>query len=122
MAPGKNLTELLPAKRSFAERLRDYRQRRGLSQNQLARRSGIDFAYVNRLEGGQRIHPAREVVLSLARELELTYLEREVFLWSAGLSPEEDWQTRAQIAEACLSKTQVELGEYVRALRTHHEG
>ena len=74
----------------FGPLLRDYRVRVGLSQNQLARRAGIDPAYVNRLErsGPDGGVPRRRVVLSLAVALELGPVDRERLLIAAGLCPE----------------------------------
>lgn len=74
----------------FGPLLRDYRVRVGLSQNQLARRAGIDPAYVNRLErsGPDGGVPRRRIVLSLAAALELGPVDRERLLIAAGLCPE----------------------------------
>ena len=74
----------------FGPLVREYRVRVGLSQNQLARRAGIDPAYVNRLErsGPDGGVPRRRVVLSLAAALELGPVDRERLLIAAGLCPE----------------------------------
>lgn len=75
----------------FGSILRRLRIRAGLSQNQLARHSGIDPAYVNRLERGTAgigSTPSRRVVLSLWRTLETTAENREQMLVAAGLCPE----------------------------------
>ena len=78
------------AEGGFGPLLRDYRVRLGLSQNQLARRAGIDPAYVNRLErsGPEGGVPRRRVVLGLAAALELGPVDRERLLIAAGLCPE----------------------------------
>ena len=46
----------------FADLLRHYRERAGLSQVRLAQLVGIDHSYLSRLESGRR-HPTRGVVL-----------------------------------------------------------
>lgn len=74
----------------FGPLVREYRVRVGLSQNGLARRAGIDPAYVNRLErsGPDGGVPRRRVVLGLAAALELGPVDRERLLIAAGLCPE----------------------------------
>lgn len=87
----------------FGVLLRRLRVERGLSQNELARRAGVDPAYVNRLErAGPGPNIGRQIVLSLAEALEMSYAERDRLLFVAGLAPETDWQTRAEDAEAAL--------------------
>ena len=57
----------------FGALLRSLRVRSGLSQNQLARRAGVDPAYVNRLERASPTSsslPSRKVVLALADTLD----------------------------------------------------
>ncbi len=78
------------AEGGFGPLVREYRVRVGLSQNQLARRAGIDPAYVNRLErsGPDGGVPRRRVVLGLAAALELGPVDRERLLIAAGLCPE----------------------------------
>jgi transcriptional regulator with XRE-family HTH domain len=103
---------------SLGPMLRRLRIRAGLSQNALARTAGVDPAYVNRLEAGRTTHdpgarhpaidrmpsPRRGVVLSLAITLSLSDPETDRFLFAAGLAPAEDWQTRAEFAEARLER------------------
>lgn len=75
----------------FGALLRSLRVRSGLSQNQLARRSGVDPAYVNRLERaspGSSSLPSRKVVLALAETLEAGPVDVERLLVAAGLCPE----------------------------------
>lgn len=95
----------------FAQMLKRLRTEAGLSQNQLAKRAGIDTAYVNRLErdrfsaGCTHPHaPARAVVVALAGALGLGADAADRLLYSAGLSPAEDWQLRAYAAEARLAE------------------
>ncbi|MFN8634649.1 MAG: helix-turn-helix transcriptional regulator [Chloroflexota bacterium] len=75
----------------FGALLRSLRVRMGLSQNQLARRAGVDPAYVNRLErasAGSSSLPSRKVVLSLAESVEAGPVDVERLLVAAGLCPE----------------------------------
>jgi transcriptional regulator with XRE-family HTH domain len=76
---------------SFGQLLRDLRLRVGISQNALARRAGIDVAYINRLERVRQSHsglPSRRVVLALAYAAEASRLDSERLLIAAGLCPD----------------------------------
>src|SRR4051795_7655816 len=75
----------------FGALLRALRVRIGLSQNQLARRAGVDPAYVNRLERAAPSSsslPSRKVVLALAEAVEAGPVDVERLLVAAGLCPE----------------------------------
>jgi transcriptional regulator with XRE-family HTH domain len=75
----------------FGALLRSLRVRSGLSQNQLARRAGVDPAYVNRLERASPSSsslPSRKVVLALADTLDVGPVDIERLLVAAGLCPE----------------------------------
>jgi transcriptional regulator with XRE-family HTH domain len=75
----------------FGSLLRSLRVRIGLSQNQLARRAGVDPAYVNRLERAAATSsslPSRKVVLALADSLQAGPVDVERLLVAAGLCPE----------------------------------
>jgi transcriptional regulator with XRE-family HTH domain len=75
----------------FGSLLRTLRVRIGLSQNQLARRAGVDPAYVNRLERAPATSsslPSRKVVLALAESVEAGPVDVERLLVAAGLCPE----------------------------------
>jgi transcriptional regulator with XRE-family HTH domain len=75
----------------FGALLRSLRVRMGLSQNQLARRAGVDPAYVNRLERAPSTStslPSRKVVLALADSVEAGPVDVERLLVAAGLCPE----------------------------------
>src|SRR5215218_616048 len=67
--------------------LRGWRERAGLSQNALARRMGVNPAYVNRLEHGGRGAHNRELVESVATALDLSRAERDRLLTVAGHWP-----------------------------------
>jgi transcriptional regulator with XRE-family HTH domain len=71
----------------FAELFGRWRERAGLSQNALARRMGVNPAYVNRLEHGGRGASNRELVESAADALGLSADERDTLLGAAGHWP-----------------------------------
>jgi|SRR5581483_8229806 len=78
------------ARSTFGAALRAYRVRAGLSQNALARRAGIDPAYVNRIEAAPHDAPTvprRPLVEALSRALDLGPLDRDRLLLAAGFAP-----------------------------------
>lgn len=112
---------------TFGQLLRRLRAERGWSQNHLARVAGINAAYVNRMErDGQpwasgepvlRHTPSRGIALALSSALDLSYAERDRFLFLAGLAPEIDWQARCEDVESALEsvKAAVQVLDVVRA-------
>jgi transcriptional regulator with XRE-family HTH domain len=66
--------------------LRDWRQRRRLSQLELASESGVSTRHVSFVETG-RSKPSRELVLHLAEHLEVPLRERNALLLAAGYAP-----------------------------------
>jgi transcriptional regulator with XRE-family HTH domain len=82
---------VVAAAHPFGALLRSLRVRMGLSQNQLARRAGVDPAYVNRLERASPDStslPSRKVVMALAETVEAGPVDVERLLVAAGLCPE----------------------------------
>lgn len=77
---------MLATARPFGELLREWRQRRRLSQLQLACEAEISTRHLSFVETG-RASPSREMVLSLADQLEVPLRERNVMLVSAGFAP-----------------------------------
>ncbi len=71
----------------FARLFQRWRERAGLSQNALARRMGVNPAYVNRLEHGGRGAGNRELVEAAADALGLSADERNALLGAAGHWP-----------------------------------
>ncbi len=51
---------------SFGKALRELRRTAGLSQRQLADRSGLDFSYISKLENDRLPPPAADTVVTLA--------------------------------------------------------
>jgi len=66
--------------------LRDWRQRRRLSQLDLACEAEISTRHLSFLETGRSI-PSREMVLHLAEQLEVPKRERNILLVAAGYAP-----------------------------------
>ena len=77
---------------TFSETLKKLRARAGKSRYRLAQYSGINEAYILRLENGQRFNPSRDVVMMLG--LSLVENSDQVNIWdvddlllSAGYAP-----------------------------------
>jgi predicted ATPase/transcriptional regulator with XRE-family HTH domain len=69
-----------PLATTFAEQLRRYRRRAGLSQEELAERAGLTASAVSQLERGVRRQPQPHTVRALADTLVLAPDERATFL------------------------------------------
>ena len=74
----------------FAQFLKKLRLESGLSQNALARRTGVDPSYINRLERGLRQPPSSGVIHDIAKALELDEYSTDQLLLSAGYAPTMD--------------------------------
>lgn len=72
---------------SFGASLRQYRLRRGWSQNAFAQLAHRTSSYINRLESGKRGAPTRATTLALAQALELASDDVDQLLGSAGYLP-----------------------------------
>jgi transcriptional regulator with XRE-family HTH domain len=69
--------------------LKDWRQRRRMSQLDLALEAGVSARHLSFLETG-RSNPSREMVLRLAEELDVPLRERNRMLLAAGYAPAYD--------------------------------
>jgi transcriptional regulator with XRE-family HTH domain len=76
MAPSQPIGDLL----------RDWRQRRRMSQIELAGAAEISTRHLSFVETG-RSQPSREMVLHLAEQLEIPLRERNILLTAAGFAP-----------------------------------
>lgn len=76
----------MPSTRSFGDLLREWRQRRRLSQMDLALDTEISTRHLSFVETG-RATPSREMVLRLAEQLEVPLRERNLLLNAAGYAP-----------------------------------
>jgi transcriptional regulator with XRE-family HTH domain len=72
--------------RPVGDLLREWRQRRGLSQLDLALDAEISARHLSFLETG-RSRPSRDMVLNLAERLDVPLRERNVLLHAAGFAP-----------------------------------
>nr|WP_297457527.1 helix-turn-helix transcriptional regulator [uncultured Halomonas sp.] len=72
--------------RHVGDFLREWRQRRRMSQMELALEADISTRHLSFLETG-RSQPSREMVLVLADELDMPLRDRNVMLVSAGFAP-----------------------------------
>ena len=62
---------------SFGERVRELRQQKGLSQNSLAARAGLDRTYLSEIERGRKnLSLVKIVKIATALEVEVTDLFR----------------------------------------------
>src|SRR6478736_6998400 len=66
--------------------VREWRQRRNLSQLELALRSAISARHLSFIETG-RAQPSREMVLHLAERLDVPLRDRNGLLLAAGYAP-----------------------------------
>ena len=73
---------------AFGGVLKEFREGRRVSQSKLAQRAGFDHSYVSRLESGART-PTRDAVEQLAEALELSGVQQDELLVSAGFLPRE---------------------------------
>jgi transcriptional regulator with XRE-family HTH domain len=71
---------------NFARLLRDWRQRRRLSQLDLALSSGVSQRHVSFLESG-RANPSRAMILQLSETLDVPLRDRNAWLNAAGFAP-----------------------------------
>src|SRR4051794_32226697 len=72
--------------RTFGDLLREWRQRRRLSQLDLACRAETSTRHLSFLETG-RSQPSRSMLLHLAEHLAIPLRERNVLLSAAGFAP-----------------------------------
>jgi transcriptional regulator with XRE-family HTH domain len=63
---------------NFGSALRHFREERTLSLRELSTLSGVDHAYIHRLEAGDKNSPSPDVLDKLSRGLKLTAHKRRV--------------------------------------------
>src|SRR5436305_11757736 len=80
------MTIAAPAVHGVGGLLRDWRQRRRLSQLELAVDAEVSTRHLSFVETG-RSRPSRELVLHLAEHLDVPLRERNALLLAAGYSP-----------------------------------
>ncbi len=67
----------------YGTALNRFRTERGLSLRELATLSGVDHAYIHRLESGDKTAPSPDVMDKLARALKLSPVRRKFFEFTA---------------------------------------
>ncbi|WP_374471907.1 helix-turn-helix domain-containing protein [Phenylobacterium sp.] len=77
---------MLATPRSVGDHLRQWRQRRRMSQLDLALEAEISTRHLSFVETG-RAQPSREMILRLAEQLDVPLRERNVILVAAGFAP-----------------------------------
>src|SRR5438094_2907157 len=75
-----------PASRPVGDLLREWRQRRRLSQLDLAGDADVSTRHLSFVETGRSV-PSREMVLRLAERLDVPLRERNALLVAAGYAP-----------------------------------
>jgi transcriptional regulator with XRE-family HTH domain len=82
----RDIIRAMEKQRSFGDQLRDWRQRRHLSQLDLASDVNISTRHLSFVETG-RSQPSRAMVLRLAERLDVPLRERNSLLTAAGYAP-----------------------------------
>lgn len=99
-------TQPVAAEGGFARLLRDWRQKRRMSQLDLALSSGVSQRHVSFLESG-RANPSRNMILQLCETLEIPLRDRNALLSAAGFA--------ALFKERALNDPQ--MGQVMSAMR-----
>lgn len=84
--PMRSAKHAKPTVQHFGDYLREWRQRRRMSQMDLALEADISTRHLSFLETG-RSQPSREMVRLLAEKLDMPLRERNVMLAAAGFAP-----------------------------------
>lgn len=79
-------SEVKPLGQTIGEQLRDWRDRRRLSQMELALQAEVSTRHLSFIETG-RAKPSREMILRLAERMELPLRDRNQLLLSGGYAP-----------------------------------
>lgn len=86
MTAKPSLASIPPSTRSVGDLLRDWRQRRRLSQMDLALDARVSTRHLSFVETG-RAAPSRDMILKLAECLDIPLRERNVLLVAGGFAP-----------------------------------
>lgn len=80
--------------------LRKFRVRQGISQAQLAEQVEVDTSYISKLENGSRLIPSRNLMISIAKVLNLSIQEMDLWFFSAGYaSPRVQREVQSEISK-----------------------
>lgn len=72
----------------FGSLLSKYRKKASISQRELAAILGLDSTYLSKIENGKRTPPERDVVLEIAKTLDVNETETDELLSSANYQPQ----------------------------------
>ena len=97
--------------------LRKLRERRTLSLREISQLSGIDHAYVHRLETGEKASPSEELLAKLLRVLKPRERDAEIVKWLA-THPEAD----AALVEHVLDDETVSVEIFTAAAGVRYRG
>jgi transcriptional regulator with XRE-family HTH domain len=75
---------------SFGYALRKFREERGLSLREFGRLCNIDYAYIHRLEKGEKTAPSAEAVNTLVRKLKLDSRRAHILRFLVGREASSD--------------------------------
>lgn len=74
---------------TFGQQVRELRQAKGLTQRELAKKAGISYAYVSKLETGTMSPPRHKTIQALAKILGATEKETDELFGLAGKIPHD---------------------------------
>lgn len=75
---------------SFGDALRCFREERGLSLRELDKLSGVNYAYIQRLESNDKTAPSDDKIDALCNALKLSAQRRGILRSLLGLTPVPD--------------------------------
>jgi transcriptional regulator with XRE-family HTH domain len=84
----------------FGEALKRFREERGLSLRELDKLSGVNYAYIQRLENNEKTAPSDEVLESLGNALKLSPQRRGVLQSLRTMPPVPDALFEAMLQHA----------------------
>jgi transcriptional regulator with XRE-family HTH domain len=99
---------------TFGMLLKEYRERAGLSQNELANQAGLSASTISRIESGERNAPrSRKQVVAMARALGLSQEEADILLSAGDFAP----GTAPELAVHPRDETLYRIAQELEALR-----
>jgi len=97
--------------------LRKLRERRTLSLREMSQLSGVDHAYVHRLETGEKTSPSEELIGKLFKVLKPTEREAGIVKWLV-----EHPDTDTDLVSFVLDNENVDLEIFTMAAGVRHRG
>jgi len=108
----------------FGVLLGQLRQKSGISQKELAKRLAWDQSYLSKIESGQRKPPSRDMLIAIARIINLTEDETDELLLSVKYQPQSiiemniddnDFSLKKHVGVLADIRNEVPLSSYIRA-------